>query len=131
MLLPYPFEKEILLLIFLNLFLSVNLDDQTQKLTFKFVNVPKQPPEVFCKRSVLKNFAILIKLQVFRSAALLKRDSNTVVSCQYWTKFKNTYFEKHLSMIASIFTFNYLRANPTKWSNTLKVCFWPFFAVGA
>ena len=50
----------------------------------------KQPPEVLCKKSVLKNFTkftgkhlcwslFLIKLKVFRSATLLKRDSNTRV----------------------------------------------------
>ena len=48
----------------------------------------KQPPEVFYKKAVLKSSAIfsgkhlcwslfLIKLKVFRSATLLKRDSNT------------------------------------------------------
>ena len=52
--------------------------------------VQKQPPEVSCKKGVLKNLAnftgkrlcwslFLIKLQVFRSANLLKRDSNTDV----------------------------------------------------
>ena len=48
----------------------------------------KQPPEVFCKKKVFKNFAnftgkylcgslFLIKLQALRPATLLKRDSNT------------------------------------------------------
>ena len=48
----------------------------------------KQPPEVFSKKGALKNFAnftrkypcwslFLIKLQAFRPATLLKRDSNT------------------------------------------------------
>ena len=50
----------------------------------------KQPPEVFFKKSVLKNFAIfigkhlfwsifLVKLQALRSATLLIRYSNTGV----------------------------------------------------
>ena len=50
--------------------------------------VQKQPPEVFCKKGVRKNFAnfsgknlcwslFLITLQVFRPATLLKRYSNT------------------------------------------------------
>ena len=49
-----------------------------------------QPPKVFCKKAVLKNFAnfkgkhmywclFLIKQQVFRPATLLKRDCNTGV----------------------------------------------------
>ena len=48
----------------------------------------KQPPDVFYKKAVLKSFAIfpvkhlcwslfLIKLKIFRSATLLKKDSNT------------------------------------------------------
>ena len=53
----------------------------------------KQPPEVFCKNDVLKNFAIftknrlccglfkikLLQAAAFSTAALLKRDSNTCV----------------------------------------------------
>ena len=50
----------------------------------------KQPPDVFYKKGVLKNFAnftekrlcwsfLLIKLQAFKPAYLLKRDSNTGV----------------------------------------------------
>ena len=51
-------------------------------------SIPKQPPGVFYKKGLLKSFAkftgehlcwslFLIKLQVFRPANLLKRDSNT------------------------------------------------------
>ena len=51
------------------------------------MNNKKQPPEVFYKKAVLKNFSILpgkymcsslflIKLRPFRSATFLKRDSN-------------------------------------------------------
>ena len=54
------------------------------------MNNKKQPPEVFYKKASLKNFSIftgkhlclrffLIKLQVFSSATLLKRDFNTVL----------------------------------------------------
>ena len=50
----------------------------------------KQPPEELCKKTVFKNFAVstgthlclslfLIKLQTFRPATLLKKDSNTGV----------------------------------------------------
>ena len=41
----------------------------------------------------------LIKLQVFRSASLLKKDTD--VSCEIWESFKNIYFEKHLQTTAS------------------------------
>ena len=52
--------------------------------------VQKQTPEVFCRKGVLKNFAIftgkhlcwrffLRKLQIWRLATLLKRDPNTGV----------------------------------------------------
>ena len=60
-----------------------------QKLRFIFhiTLFQKQPPEVFYKKAVLKNFAIftgkhmcwnlfLIKLQAIRLTSLLKRDSN-------------------------------------------------------
>ena len=54
------------------------------------MNTKKEQPEVFYKKAVLKNFSILtgkhlcwslflIKLWSFRSATLLKRDSNTGV----------------------------------------------------
>ena len=76
------------------------------------------------KIGVLKYFAIvigkhlslslfLIKLQAFKPATLLKRDSNTRpatllkgdpnpgVFCEYCEIFKNTYFKKHLQTAAS------------------------------
>ena len=70
--------------------------------------VQKQPPEVFCKNAVLRNFTIftgkhlcsslfLIKLH----ANLFKKGSNTGVSCEYYEIRKNTYFEKHLRTTAS------------------------------
>ena len=51
-------------------------------------SIHKQPPGMFYKKGLLKSFAkftgehlcwslFLIKLQVFRPATLLKRDSNT------------------------------------------------------
>ena len=59
------------------------------------------------KIAVLKNFAIftgntcvgisfLIKIQVFRPPALLKRDSNTGGFCEHWEIFKNTYILKSI-----------------------------------
>ena len=65
------------------------------------------------KKAVLKNFAIftgihlcwslfLIKLQAFRPATLLKRDSTQVFFFEYCEIFKNTCFEKYLRMIASV-----------------------------
>ena len=63
----------------------------------------KQPPEVFYKNTVLKNFAIftakhlcwssfLIKLQVFRPTALLKRDFNRGVFLWILWNFKKYLF---------------------------------------
>ena len=46
--------------------------------------------------------SLLIKLQAVRPANLLKRDSNTVFSCEYCEIFKNTYFEEHLRTSASV-----------------------------
>ena len=59
------------------------------------------------KKCFLKNFAIFtgkhlcwslflikLKLQAFRPATLLKRDSNTDVSCEYCETFKNSFFYK-------------------------------------
>ena len=63
----------------------------------------KQPPEMFCKKGVLKSLAIftgehlcrrllLIKLQ----ACVRKETPTQVFSCEYCEIFKNTYFEEHL-----------------------------------
>ena len=64
------------------------------------------------EKGVLKNFAnfvgtylcwnlFLKKLQVWRPATLLKRGSNTVVSCEICEIFKGTYFEGHIRTTAS------------------------------
>ena len=80
-----------------------------------FSSIPKfqkQPPEVFCKKAILKNFTIftgkplcwilfLIKLQAFRPANLLKRDSNTRVFLRILKILKNSYFEEHLRTVAA------------------------------
>ena len=74
---------------------------------------------MFCKKGVFKNFAnftgkhlcwslFLEKLQVFRSAILLERDSNTGFSCEIYEIFKNTYFEEHLRTAASVVSFLWL-----------------------
>ena len=73
------------------------------------------------KNAVLKNFAIftekhlcwslfLIMLQDFMPTTLSKRDSNIGFSYEYCEIFKNTYFEKHLPMTASIDHKNFYRA---------------------
>ena len=62
-----------------------------------YVQSQKQPPTVFCKKSVHKNFVnftgkhlcwcrFFIKLQVFRPATLFKRDSNTGI-CSFCSFF--------------------------------------------
>ena len=63
--------------------------------------------QLFFELSRIKNFAIftgkhlcsglfLIKLQAFRPATFLKRDSNTGVSCGYCEIFKNSFFRENL-----------------------------------
>ena len=69
------------------------------------------------KNTVLKNFAILTgkhlcwslfltRLQAWKSATLLKRDSNTGVSCKFGEIIKDTCSEEHLQTTASA---------PTSW----------------
>ena len=69
------------------------------------MNNKKQPPEVFYKKSVLKNFSILtgkylcssvflIKLWPFRSATFLKRDSKQVFFGEYCEIFKKFIWKK-------------------------------------
>ena len=61
------------------------------------IYVQKQPPELFCNKFVLKNFAMFttkqlfwrffsIKLQLFRSVH---------ISCECWDIFRNNYFEEY------------------------------------
>ena len=62
----------------------------------------KQSPQVPCKN--FASFAkirpcwslFLIKLQAWRSATLLIRESNKGISCELSENFKNIYFEEHL-----------------------------------
>ena len=69
--------------------------------------------QMFFRIGVLKNFAIftgkhlcrslfLIKLQCWRPATLLKRDSTQVFSCEYCKIFKNTFFYR-TPLVATFF----------------------------
>ena len=80
-------------------------------------SVQKQPPVVFCKKGVLKNFSnftgkhlcrslFLIKLDAFRATILFKRDSTTGVFQQNLQNFRNTYLEEHLCTTASECSYN-------------------------
>ena len=64
------------------------LDNICEGVLHDYCSLQKQPPEVFHKKAVLKNFALfirkhlcrslfLIKLQAFRLATLSRTDSNT------------------------------------------------------
>ena len=78
----------------------------------------KQPPGVFCKRSVLKNFANFTGKYLYWNLFLInlfKRDSNTDVPCEIFEIFKNTYSEEHLRVAASEYT-----EDTSDWS--LRVC---------
>ena len=74
-------------------------------LNIYFMKLTEQPPKVFYKKAVFKNFAVftgkylcwglfLIKLPAFRSATLLERDSNTGV---FPGKFLRKYILKNSS----------------------------------
>ena len=65
----------------------------------------KQPLDMFCKKGALKYFGNFKRKHLCRSlkASLLKKDSNTVFSCQYCKIFKSNYSEKHLRRTASSF----------------------------
>ena len=41
-------------------------------------------------------------LESLFNKVLLKKDSNLGVSCEYCKNFKNTYFEEHLQIAASV-----------------------------
>ena len=71
----------------------------------------QQPPELFFKKAVLKNFEIflrkhlcwslfLIKLSDPKTAILLKKTPTQFFSCKYCKMFENTYFEEHLRTTA-------------------------------
>ena len=48
----------------------------------------------YSQENTCVGISFLIKMQVFRAPALLKRDSNRGVFCEHWEIFKNTYFEE-------------------------------------
>ena len=58
----------------------------------------KQPPNVFCKKAAVKNFAIFTGKHLCWSFYLVKL---WIFSCEYCAIFKNTYFEEQLSTAAS------------------------------
>ena len=95
---------------FVNIFLNVILDHSQNRQSGNFKSSRWR---MFFKIGVLKNVDIfpgkhlcqsyfLIKLQAWRSAISLKRDSNTGVFLWILQNFKNTYFEEHLRPAASV-----------------------------
>ena len=102
----------------------------------------KQPPEAFCKKGALKNFAnftgkhlrwslFLIKLQVRRHASFLKRDSNAGVFLVKFPKlFRKKYLwtsahrEKYLKVhewesygYSHLFSMNWVKVFPYIWKS--------------
>ena len=67
----------------------------------------KQPPEVFRKKIVLKDFAIFTRkhlcwsLLVSLESTLLKKTPIQIFSREYYEIFKNTYFKEHLRTTTS------------------------------
>ena len=89
----------------------------------------KQPPEVFYKKAVFRNFAIFTEKHECQSLLLIKfyeKETLTqVFSCEYCELSKNTYFEERLQMTASVLvkdtvrSFNIFHLN----QNSLKTIF--------
>ena len=65
-----------------------------------FLKMQKQPPEVFYKRAILKNFAIFTGKHTCWSLLLMQNIANF---------FQSTYFEEHLQAAASENVFMELR----------------------
>ena len=85
----------------LGLFRSSHRACSVKKVFLKFRKFHRKTP-------VLES--LLITLQVFRPASLLKRYSNTDISYEISEIFKNTYFEEHLRKAASVcFTSKYYK----------------------
>ena len=61
---------------------------------------------------------ILIKLQVVRFTALLKRDSNTGAFCEYCEIYKNDFFYRTPPAVASANSVNANSVNHTKQTLT-------------
>ena len=59
------------------------------------LSIEKQPPEVFCKKCVLRNFAKITK----------KMSLAQVFSCEFCDISKNTFFTEHLRTTSSFYVF--------------------------
>ena len=80
-----------------------------------------QPPEVFCKKGVLRNFAKFTgKHLCQRPASLLKKTLAQLLSCEFREIFKNTFFTEHHLATTYRFSIRFTRA---LWSSkkTTKV----------
>ena len=75
-------------------------------------HIQKQPLELFSKKCVLKNFALLTgkkpvleslfdKVAVLQPIDFIKETPTQVFSCEYCEILKSIYFEKHLQTTAS------------------------------
>ena len=77
---------------------------KTKKLVKIRDNWQKQPPEVFCKKSVPKNFITFLAKHLRWSLYLIKLQAwetpTQVFSCKICEIFKNIYFDEHLRMAA-------------------------------
>ena len=65
----------------------------------------KQPPEVFCKKGVLRNFAKLtvkhLCLSLFFNNFIKKETLAQVFSCDFWDISRNTFFTEYIWATAS------------------------------
>ena len=77
-------------------------------------NNQEQPPELFCKKRVLKSFAKFIEKHSSGPATLLKRDSSIGASYVFCNFFKNTLFTEHFGwlLLKIMNSSSYLRVLP-------------------
>ena len=64
-------------------------------------NIQKQPPEVFYKKGVLRNFAEIYKFWNLQGNFIEKESLAQAFSCQFCKISKNTVFAEHLWTTAS------------------------------
>ena len=80
--------------------------------------IQKQPPEVFYKKGVLKNFTKFTGKHLYQSLFLIKLQASDlqlygketlaqVFSCEFCEIFKNTFFTGHLWATASGYKINF------------------------
>ena len=86
----------------------LRLNDRKYNSVFKLRTGQKQPPNVFCKKGVLRNFAKFTGKNLCQNLFFNKNCNFTkketlprVFSCEFYKISKNTFFTEHLRTTAS------------------------------